>query len=187
MSDNPSGHKPKASSHKQGRRREEQRLSEGMDRMLSRVSDAYRKDGNDRVTTLSQALEHARARAEELGELTRDEARMLGEFLWRDLEDAGGFLARTGKSLRDWLNFDLELLERESLERFMSVADRTRLEWLEFQRRSAAPPTYRTGEMTTAGTLECLACGAQMRFKKPGHIPPCARCGGTEFQRPVEG
>lgn len=165
--------------------RREQRLSEGLERMLGRVRDAYRRD-ESRSTTLSQALEHARARAEELGELTRDEARVLGEFLWRDLEDAGGFLARTGKSLRDWLNFDMELLEREFLERFMSVADRTRLEWWDFQRRTSEPPTYRTGEMTTAGTLECLACGAQMRFKRPGHIPPCPKCGATEFQRPVQ-
>ncbi len=162
-------------------RPQEKRLAEGMDRMLERTR-AYQKEG-DRHTTLSQALEQARERAVELGELTRDEARMLAEFLWRDLEDAGGFLARTGRSLRDWLYFDMELLEREFLDRFLSAADQTRLEWLEFERQSREPPTYRTGEMTTAGTLECVACGAQMRFKKPGHIPPCAKCGGTEFRR----
>jgi len=184
MSDDPSDkeHKPRKN-RTAAQETQEERLSKGMDRMLGRVRETYGEDEHGRTTTLSQALEHARERAVDLGELTRDEARMLAEFLWRDLEDAGGFLARTGQSLRDWLYFDMSLLEREFLERFFSVADRTRLEWLEFERRSKEPPTYRTGEMTTAGTLECLACGAQMRFKRPGHIPPCPKCGATEFQR----
>lgn len=181
MSDERSPQQAESGKKKAPDAKKDKRLAEGMDRMLERTR-AYKKEGG-RGTTLRDALEQARERAVDLGELTRDEARMLAEFLWRDLEDAGGFLARTGRSLRDWLYFDMELLEREFLERFLTVADQTRVEWLEFERQSKQPPVYRTGEMTTAGTLECLACGQQMRFKRPGHIPPCPHCGGTEFQR----
>lgn len=162
----------------------EKRLAHGYERMLERVRQQY--DGStpeNKATGLQQALDWARDRAIELGELSRDEARIVGTFLWRDLEDAGTYLARTGRSLRDWLQFDLELAEAQVMDMLMSVADQTRLEWLEFNRDQELPNAYHTGEMTAGGTLLCDACGEHMRFTQPGHIPPCPKCRGTKFYR----
>jgi isocitrate dehydrogenase len=42
---------------------------------------------------------------------------------------------------------------------------------------------YRSGEITSAGTLTCNACGHEMHFKKTGRIPPCPKCHATEFRK----
>lgn len=162
-----------------------ERLTRGYERMLDRVRQHYRGDApaDEHGGGLQQTLDRARARAVELGELSREEARIVGEFVWRDMTDAGSYLARTGRSLRDWLQFDLELVEARFMDMLMSVADQTRLEWEAFDRDQPPPNAYRTGEITAAGTLVCDACGESMRFKRPGHIPPCPKCHATQFQR----
>lgn len=41
----------------------------------------------------------------------------------------------------------------------------------------------RTGEITSAGTLACVQCGATMPFARTATIPPCPRCATTEFSK----
>ena len=41
----------------------------------------------------------------------------------------------------------------------------------------------RSGEITAAGTLTCVACKHEMHFKKTGRIPPCPKCHKTEFEK----
>jgi hypothetical protein len=43
--------------------------------------------------------------------------------------------------------------------------------------------TYKTGEMTSAGTLTCKTCGAKVHLKATGHVPPCPKCSGTTFSK----
>ena len=43
--------------------------------------------------------------------------------------------------------------------------------------------TCRSGEITSAGTLKCVACGDELHFKKTGRIPPCPKCHATEFRK----
>jgi len=43
--------------------------------------------------------------------------------------------------------------------------------------------TCKSGEITSAGRLECKACGYEMHFKKTGRIPPCPKCHKTEFKK----
>src|SRR5690625_3896038 len=116
----------------------EQRLSNAYERMLERVREHYETPPPETgAPGLQQALDWARERAVELGELTRDEARIVGIFLWRDLEDAGIYLARSGRGMRDWLQFDLEFLETRFKDLLLSVADQTQLEWMAFNRNQA--------------------------------------------------
>ncbi len=162
----------------------ERRLADAYEHMLERVREHYEKPSPESETSgLQQALDWARERAVDLGELTRDEARIIGVFLWRDLEDAGTYLARSGRDMRDWLQFDLEFLETRFKDLLLSVADQTQLEWMAFKRNQTLPSTYYTGEMAGAGTLVCDACGARMQFSRPARIPPCPKCASTEFHR----
>lgn len=134
---------------------------------------------------LSASIEHAAEKAVELGELTREEAQLIGSYLKRDWEDAGHYLAVTGRDLRTWLGFDLELLEDRLLEFFQRGVDQSRLDLLAFE----MPPTrveeerYRCGEITGPGTLQCEECGAWVAFHTPAAIGPCLVCGGENFLR----
>ncbi len=42
---------------------------------------------------------------------------------------------------------------------------------------------FKTGEVTSFGTLTCKSCGSEMRIKAAGRIPPCPKCHKTVFRR----
>jgi hypothetical protein len=132
-------------------------------------------------------LESVRDNMVELGELTREEAQKISQYIERDIEDAASYIVETGEDLRNWWRFDLELIEQRMLDAFTSVADMTSLElgqWAEQARRAAL---YQAGQITGPGTLVCDQCGAETHFTRSGRIPACADCGGLAFRRPGSG
>jgi hypothetical protein len=163
---------------------DDRRLISAYERMLERIRPGGAGTADE--PRLTRLLDLAKDRAVELGELSREEAERIGDYLRRDIEDAASFLAGAGDSeLLDWLKLDLEIVEKRLLDLFSSVADRTRLELLELemQARAADAVTYRTGQITGIGTLQCPECRNTVRFHATGRIPPCPGCHGTVFVR----
>jgi hypothetical protein len=164
----------------------QQRAIAAYNRMMDRVKTALEGSGQDTLPKLREGIAKAVRSAEQLGELSRDEAEKIAAYLQRDLHDAGEYLAETGRDLRSWLRFDVELIEDRLWDLFSSVADRTRLEWLELAQRAEKGPSYSSGEITGPGTLRCSACQQDLHFHATAHIPPCPHCHGTNFIRPVD-
>ena len=75
----------------------------------------------------------------------------------------GEFSAEQGEELKKYLSRDPD----------QTISDEKTKETL----------TYKTGEMTSAGTLTCKACGQSMQLKHTGHVPPCSKCSGTLFSK----
>lgn len=42
---------------------------------------------------------------------------------------------------------------------------------------------FKTGEVTSSGTLTCKECDAEMHMKATGRIPPCPKCRKTVFRK----
>lgn len=150
------------------------------DRMMERVKAAMAHAG---YQNLRHAVEIAKDKAVELGELTREEAERIGDYLVRDIEDVGTYLAETGGELKDWLRFDLHLIEDRLLEMFAAAADQTKLELLMLAERARQASLYHSGEITGIGTLRCDNCGKLLHFHAASHIPPCPKCHGAVFKR----
>lgn len=163
-----------------------ERLSDAYHRMMDRIKTAIEEAEGRPAPSLEDLLDKAREKAVEMGELTREEAQKVADYLKRDMDDAGHYLSNTGRELRGWLSFDLELIEERILDLFNRVADRTRLEILEFEHDVIEGPTYRAGEITGPGTLCCVNCGEELSFYQATAIPPCPKCEGTEFERKTE-
>ncbi|EAR21891.1 zinc ribbon-containing protein [Nitrococcus mobilis] len=149
------------------------------ERMLDRLRHAMEH------AKLHEALETVKERAVELGELTREEAERVGSFLRRDVEDAARYSATTDEDLKSWLRMDLQLVENWIWDRFSSVADRTRLEWMALQRELQQQQTsdYYAGEVAGPGALTCSNCGAVIRFTQAEPIPVCPQCQGSVYRR----
>ena len=163
-------------------------LIQAYDRMMERVKirlEELEQAEKEVLPQLRTSIEHAAEKAVELGELTREEARLIGGYLKRDLEDAGQYLITTGRDLRAWLRFDLDLLEDRLLEFFQRGVDQSRLDLLAFEALSESGETgqYRQGEITGPGTLRCENCGELMVFHTSAVIAPCPVCGGKLFRR----
>lgn len=154
-------------------------LTEAYTRMIERANATIAKAGK----RLETAVDDARDMAHELGELTRDEADLLAEYVKRDLRDLGAYLDQTDQDLRGWFVIDKTLIEARLFDLISSVADRTSLELAEFARKQPPDTVWRTGEITGPGALTCLSCGQTLHMHEAGHIPPCPKCHGSTFQR----
>lgn len=152
-------------------------------RMMERVKASLEQNEKKTLGVLQRSIDAAKDKAVELGDLTREEADRIGSYLRRDLEDAGAYLADSGAELESWLQFDIELVEDRLWDAFTAAADQTKLALLELQERARLASEYRTGEVTTVGTLQCENCGELLHFHTTGPIPPCPKCGETRFAR----
>jgi Zinc-ribbon containing domain len=155
--------------------------------MLDQVKDLWHNAEEKALPTLSENIEKAAEKASELGELTKEETEKIGNYIQRDLEDAGNYLsdyvAINGPQLKNWITDELEFAEIEFAEVFATLADKTRLELDELAERARQVGVWHTGEITNVGVLYCQNCDEVLHFKKPGHIPPCPKCRGTEFKK----
>ncbi len=157
------------------------RLTHAYQRMVERVRAGFEALG--KPSDLVRHLESAREKAVELGELTREEAERISDYVQRDLEAAGEHLARGDEQLGVWLRFDLGLIEARLLDLFASAADHTRLALMEFDAEARIMPDHHSGEPTSPGTLVCASCGQRLHFHTISLIPPCPVCHGTSYRR----
>lgn len=155
------------------------KLTEAYNLMLQRSREAMKNTQSG----VRKAVDTAMEKATELGELTREEAELVSIYVMRDLEDAAAFINTSGKELRDWLRFDLEVVENAVADLFTQMVDHTRLEMDKLEQRANAIGEWHTGEVVGIGTLRCKSCDELLHFHQTGHIPPCPKCHGTTFRR----
>jgi polyhydroxyalkanoate synthesis regulator phasin/predicted RNA-binding Zn-ribbon protein involved in translation (DUF1610 family) len=163
------------------------KLVQAYEEMLQRTHAAMEQAEKETVPALREFLDRARDSMVELGELTREEAAKVADYVERDIKEAAEYLTQTGADLRQWWRFDVSQVQERLLEMFSSVADQTSLQLQNWARQARQAVGYHTGEITGPGTLLCAACGAELQMHKPGHIPPCPKCHGTLFKRPAAG
>jgi predicted RNA-binding Zn-ribbon protein involved in translation (DUF1610 family) len=156
-----------------------QKLIEAYNRMLERTRAGMGEAGKG----MQHALDAAMEKASELGELSREEAEKVSEYVKRDLQDAAEFISESGDELRDWLRFDMAVVENSLLDLFSDMVDHTRDALTRLELRANALGEWHTGEITSIGTLQCKGCGEKLHFHHTGHIPPCPKCHGTAFRR----
>jgi polyhydroxyalkanoate synthesis regulator phasin len=163
------------------------KLAHAYEQMLKRTHERIEAAQSESAPRFRDLLAKVRDHMVELGELTREEANKVSEYIERDIKDAAEYIAETGEDLRDWWRFDLELMEQRMLDMFASVADQTALNLAQWAESARLMSLYQAGEIAGPGTLVCDRCGAETRLLKPGRIPACSDCGGTLFRRRPEG
>lgn len=155
--------------------------------MLNQMKEVWHKAEETAIPTLAENIELAAEKASELGELSKEEAEKLGGYIKHDLEEAGEYLsdyvAINGPQLENWIKDELSFAEMEFADMFANLADQTRLELDALAERARQVGVWHTGEITNVGVLYCQSCDEVLHFKKPGHIPPCPKCHGTEFKK----
>lgn len=162
---------------------EQNKLVESYEHMLEELHDLFSSVEDTVRPKLSTAIENIQQKTIEMGKLTQDEAEKVAGYLKRDVQDMGEYLNETGKEMKDWFKFDVDLIENRLEKMFTAAADKTSMELMKFKERTAEMATWKTGEITAPGKLTCTECGEELHFKKTAHIPPCPKCHGTSFKR----
>ena len=158
------------------------------------LSDAYEKmyesvaDGMDKAKTktgpiIHELIDEAEEKITHLEDVTEEDAKNLGKWLRRDLDDAINYVSETGHALTEWLGFETALMKNTMINALLETADKTTLALLRMKDNAHKPYEYKTGEVAGFGTLICDECGEKLHFHKAGKIPPCPRCHETRFHR----
>ena len=161
----------------------ENKHTHAYDRMLTRVKDFIEEAEEEFAPKIQYALDSAKDKASELGELSREEAEKIGDYIKRDINDAAEYMASEGKELGDWLKFDAELVEDRLVDVLSHVVDTTKIEFQNLAERAKQANLWNAGEITGPGTLTCTNCGEQVIFHETREIPDCPKCDGSLFQR----
>lgn len=115
------------------------------------------------------------------GEYTREQAEKVATYLRRDLSEVG----KKALQARDAV---LEAVEphrvvagvQSGLAKLLKVSADLMSEWAG---KSEQGLEFKTGEVTSPGTLTCKDCGKEIHLKTTAKIPPCSECHKTVFRK----
>jgi len=113
------------------------KLVDAYEHMLERIHHTFERAEQETIPAFRELLHKTRDNMVELGELTREEAHKVAEYVERDIEDAARYIAETSADLKSWWRFDLDLIEQRMLDIFSRVADQTSTSYATWRNRRA--------------------------------------------------
>lgn len=160
---------------------EKEKLERQYDKLADKFNELYLSGRERGREAMAVALEKAREQLTVLGELSAEQGEVLKRFLARDLEQTIADAHRLEEEAKVVLS--PARLGAGALSSLASVLELTGNALQSLSSKARESLTYRTGEMTSAGTLTCQACSQKVQLKKTGHVPPCPKCNGTLFHK----
>ncbi len=161
----------------------QKKLTQAYQHLLETSKEALDVSQKEATPAFLDAIDKGKEAVAQATELTAEEIDKLSDFVVRDLHDAAEYIAVGERELGDWLRIDALLIEDAFLEAFSHMVDHTKVALDELAENAKKASEWHTGEITSAGTLVCSACGEVLHFHNAGHIPPCPKCHATVFNR----
>lgn len=157
------------------------KLAQQYDKLASKFNELYLAGKERGREAMSVALEKAQEQMTSLGEFSAEQGNELKKYLARDLDQTISDAQRLGDEAKERLH--PARLGAGALSSLATVLELTGNALRSLGDKTKETLTYSTGEITSAGTLTCQACGQKMQIKKTGHVPPCPQCNGTLFNK----
>jgi len=156
-------------------------LAARYDKLADEVLKLYLAGRERSRAALEAAMDKASAQMTALGEFSTEQGQEFRRSLARDLDQTVADAQKLGEEAKERLH--PARLGAGALASLASVLDFTSQALQNLSNKTHQALTYKTGEITTAGTLTCKACGQQVHLKHTGHVPPCPKCSGTVFTK----
>lgn len=153
-----------------------EKLREGVTHILAEARDTLNAD------TIRQALDRAATQLRQLGGYTTETIDKVRMSVEKDMSAAAQKIGPRWEAFSE-KTADLFQVWRDRGQQFLARASQATGEWLRETGGRMKEHTYRAGEMTSAGTLQCTACGEHLVLETPAHLPICPKCRGVEFRR----
>ncbi|MFZ1545798.1 MAG: hypothetical protein WAT12_01665 [Candidatus Nitrotoga sp.] len=157
------------------------RLSEQYDKLASKFNEIYLAGKERGRESMSVALDKANEHLTSLGEFSSEHGEELKQYLARDLDQTISDAQKFGEEAKE--RFHPARLGAGALSSLATVLELTGNALRSLSSKTKETLTYKTGEITSAGTLTCQACEQKVQLKKSGHVPPCPKCHGTLFHK----
>lgn len=156
-------------------------LTQRYDMLAKKFNEQYQAGRARGREAMEVALENAREQLTSLGEFSAEQGTVLKDYLERDMEQTIEDAQKLGEEAKEI--FHPSRLGAGALASLAAVLEMTGNALDSLTRKTKEALTYKTGEITSAGSLTCQACGQKMQLKKTGHIPPCPKCSATLFHK----
>lgn len=160
---------------------ENSRLAEQYDKLASKFNELYLAGKERGRESMSVALDKAHEQLTVLGEFSAEQGVELKQYLARDLDQTISDAQQLGEEAKERLH--PARLGAGALSSLAAALELTGNALRSLSSTTKEALTYRTGEMTSAGTLTCQACGQKVHLKKTGRVPPCPKCKATLFNK----
>ena len=157
------------------------KLAQQYDKLASKFNELYLAGKERGREAMSAALEKAHEQLDAVGEFSAEQGADLKKYLARDLDQTIADAQHLGEAAKERLNPGR--LGAGALSSLAAVLELTGNALHTLSSKTKEKLTYKTGEMTSAGTLTCQACGQEVHLKETGHVPPCPKCNGTLFHK----
>ena len=151
------------------------------DKLAERAQELFHASKDKSAEAIEAAVELARKQLTEAGIFSSERGKAFKEYLLNDLDRLREFSREIGEEAK--ARFEPTRLGNgalASLSGLLHSASETLQDWAKKTDQALA---FRTGEVTSAGSLTCENCGKTLHLKKSGHIPPCPDCTGTFFKK----
>ena len=151
------------------------------DRFSERVREVFETGQERSKEAMDKAMETARQQFAAAGEFSAEQGEAFKEFMRRDLGQTAEEMRTLQQEAKERLNPSrLGAGALSSMSRLLEAAGST-LQLLSKKTEEAL--SYKTGEITSAGTLTCTQCGTTLQLKRSSRIPPCPKCSSTTFRK----
>ena len=151
------------------------------DRFVELSRELFDKGQEKGREAWEKAMELARQQLATAGEFSVEQGEAFKHYLRRDLDQTKVDMRQLGAEAQDRLNpARVGAGALSSLAKLLHAAGGAMLSWSE-QAESALE--FKTGEITSAGTLTCIACGQKVHLKTTGVVPPCPSCHATQYRK----
>ena len=157
------------------------KLARQYDLLASKFNELYLEGKERGRESMSAALDKAHQQLTALGEFSSTQGEELKRYLARDLDLTIANAQKLGDEAKERLN--PSRLGAGAISSLVSVLELTGNALHSLSVKANESLTYKTGEITSAGTLTCQACGQKVHIKSTGHVPPCPKCNGTQFKK----
>lgn len=157
--------------------REEQQEAGRYDQLARRAAELLETGRK----TLDEALKKAGEELTAAGDFSREQAERIAAYVRRDVEQVGRSALKARDAMRQAADPQRVGAGVQSVvSRLLQGVAGTLTELAE---RTEKQLEYRTGEVTSAGTLTCKECGAELHLAATVRIPPCPKCHKTLFRK----
>lgn len=148
------------------------------DELAERFRELFEAGAGKSSEFAQAAMEKAREQLTAAGSFSEEQGKNLKRFLERDFTQMANSMADEAKEKLNPARVSAGAMS--SLSTLLNMAGSALSTVAE---RTEKAISCRSGEITSAGTLTCNACGHELHFKKTGRIPPCPKCHATDFKK----
>lgn len=158
-----------------------ERLAEQYDKFAAKSHELFEASREKSREALNVAIEKTREQMTALGELSAEQGKLFQEYMKRDLEQTAEEMRQLGEQAKERLH--PSRLGAGALSSLAALLQLGGDALWKMSKQADQALIYKTGELTSAGTLTCMNCLHQMHFSETRHIPPCPTCRKTTFKK----